>query len=56
MSKWAPEFNIDSSGYHDALFDCEMMFKMFMTIIDTMKENIGLDISIHQDERIRSIK
>lgn len=56
MSKWAPEFNIDSIGYHDALFDCEMMFKMFMSIIDIMKENIDLDISNYQDERIRSIK
>jgi DNA polymerase III epsilon subunit-like protein len=55
MSKWATEFNIDSSGYHDALFDCEMMFKMFMTILDIMKENIDLDITKYQKERIKTV-
>jgi len=56
MSKWATEFNIDSSGNHDALFDCKMIFKMFIKILDIMKENINLDITKYQNERISSIK
>lgn len=56
MSKWAPEFNINTSGYHDALFDCEMMFNMFINILNIMKDNKDLDISKYQEERINILK
>lgn len=53
MSKWGPFFGIDMSGYHDALTDCEITSKMFIKIIDFIKENIDLNISKYQVERIK---
>lgn len=55
MSKWAPEFNIDTSQYHDALFDCVMMQQMFHNIIDIMKDNKNLDIMKYQHDRIKTL-
>jgi len=56
MGKWAPEFDIDTSKYHDALFDCEMTIKMFSDMIEVMKDNINLDISKYQNERIKTYR
>lgn len=54
MSKWGPFFDINMSGYHDALTDCEITSKMFTKIIDFIKENSDLDISKYQMERINT--
>lgn len=53
MSKWGPFFDIDMSGYHDALTDCKITSQMFIKIIDFIKENINLNISKYQVERIK---
>ena len=55
MAKWAPEFNIDDSMYHDALFDCVMMQEMFSKTLVLMKENEDLDIMKYQQERIKTL-
>jgi len=56
MSKWAPEFNIDVSNYHDALFDCEMMKEMTDEILDIMSNNKNVDIMKYQIERIKTLR
>ncbi|MCK9415984.1 3'-5' exonuclease [Candidatus Dojkabacteria bacterium] len=55
MSKWAPEFNISTEGYHDALYDCKMMMEMYKNMINLLKENEDLDISKYQIERIKAL-
>lgn len=54
MGKWGPFFNIDMSGYHDGLTDCRITSEMFTKMIDFIKENIDLNISKYQVERILS--
>lgn len=52
MSKWGPFFDIDMSGYHDALSDCRITMNMFEKIIEYVKNNIDLNIQKYQMERI----
>lgn len=54
MSKWGPFFDINMSGYHDALSDCRITAEMFTKMIDFIKNNSDLDISKYQTERIKS--
>jgi len=56
MSKWAPEFGIDMSGYHDALKDCDITIQMFNKMILLFKNNENLDIRKYQNERIKKYK
>lgn len=56
MSKWAPEFGINTSGYHDALFDCEMTIEMYKNMIILLNKYKNLDISKYQIERIKSLR
>lgn len=53
MGKWAPFFGIDMSGYHDSLTDCKITSKMFLKIVDLIKDNVDLDISKYQVDRIK---
>lgn len=52
MGKWAPYFDIDLSGYHDALTDCEITSKMFSKIIEIIKEHSDLNINKYQADII----
>ena len=54
MSKWGPFFGINMSGYHDALTDCRITAQMFTKIVDLIKDNIDLDISKYQVDRIKT--
>lgn len=54
MGKWGPFFDIDMSGYHDALTDCKITAQMFTKIIDFIKQNSELNIAKYQAERILS--
>lgn len=54
MGKWGPFFNINMSGYHDALTDCKITSEMFIKIIDFIKQHSELNISKYQMERILS--
>lgn len=56
MGKWAPFFGIDMSGYHDGLTDCRITSQMFLKIVDLIKNNVDLDISKYQVERIKKQK
>jgi len=53
MSKWGPFFGINMSGYHDALTDCRITAQMFTKIVDLIKDNVDLNISKYQVERIK---
>ncbi len=53
MSKWGPFFGINMSGYHDALTDCRITSQMFIKIVDLIKDNIDLNISKYQMNRIK---
>jgi len=57
MGAWAPEFGIETSGYHDALYDCRMTVKLYENIINLFETNKDLDISKYQNIRIsKSLK
>jgi DNA polymerase III epsilon subunit-like protein len=55
MSKIGPALGINMTGYHDALTDCRLAMQMFIGIIDELKNNISIDISKYQRERINTI-
>lgn len=52
MSKWGPFFDINMSGYHDALTDCRITSQMFTKIIEFIKEHSDLNISKYQVKRM----
>jgi DNA polymerase III epsilon subunit-like protein len=53
MSKWAPFFGVPLEGYHNSLDDCRITIKMYIKIIDFIKENKDLNIQKYQMNRIR---
>jgi DNA polymerase III epsilon subunit-like protein len=56
MGKIGPALGINMSGYHDALTDCRLAMEMFRRVVDTLKLNMGVDISKYQGERINKIR
>lgn len=56
MSKVGPALKVNMSGYHDALTDCRLMMEMYNKIVILLKQNINVDISKYQQERINSLK
>lgn len=56
MGKIAPALGIDSSGYHDGLFDCRMTQEMIEKILKFLNSVENLDISKYQQERIATKK
>lgn len=53
MSKWGPFFDINMSGYHDALTDCYITIEMFLSIVKYIQKYKHINISKYQVERIR---
>lgn len=56
LSKLGPAMGINMKGYHDALIDCRLMMEMFLNMIKLLKNNIDVDISKYQLERIQTKK
>lgn len=56
LSKIGPALGINMTGYHDALTDCRLTIQMYEGMVSFLKENISLDISNYQLERIKSIR
>lgn len=56
LSKIGPALGINMTGYHDALTDCRLAWQMYEGIVAFLKENIELDITTYQVERIKSIR
>jgi hypothetical protein len=56
LSKIGPALGINMTGYHDALTDCRLAWQMYECIVEFLKENIELDITNYQIERIKSIR
>lgn len=56
LSKIGPALGINMTGYHDALTDCRLAMQMYEGMVSFLKENISLDISNYQLERIKSIR
>lgn len=56
LSKIGPALGINMSGYHDALTDCRLAMQMYEGMVEFLKNNTGLDISVYQAQRIKSIR
>lgn len=56
LSKIGPALGINMSGYHDALTDCRLAMQMYEGMVEFLKNNADLDISVYQAQRIKSIR
>jgi len=48
MGKWGPVFNVDITGYHDALNDCRITIDFFRKLIDFIDKHKDVDIKHYQ--------
>jgi len=56
MSRIGLIFDLDMSGYHDSLVDCELTIKMFIEIVKYLKTYQYIDIREYQSERFKYLK